>query len=512
MKFRIPGRRCLALAAALTACTAWTGVASAASAAPAAPAAAAVSAAPAVTVAQGARAALGAPGTSVAAATPITPVAPVASATSGVPIVPIVPVVRAASAALVGPATPGAPAATGVSAPTADVPPAPGPLTTATRFYVDPDNAAARQAVVDAAAGDAAEAENMRRLAALPQAAWFTGGTPAQARASASALLDRARSAHQVPVLVAYDIPGRDCGLYSSGGAASSSAYREWITALAEGVGQGPAVVLLEPDGLANLPKDCAGGIDPTGELTAARLADLDFAVTTLKRSPGTAVYLDAGNSQWKAVGDIARRLIDAGVRKADGFALNVSNFQPTDQLTRYGTWVAKCVWFAAQGPDWARGHTDWCASQYYSAAAPNDGAPGNAVSAADPSTWHWTDAWYDRSVGTPPAAELLHFVVDTSRNGRGPWTPAPGTYGDPETWCNPPGRGIGPRPTADTGVPLADAYLYVKTIGESDGSCTRGTTGTLDPEYGVVDPPAGAWWPRLAHELARNAQPALTP
>ncbi|MEU7018460.1 glycoside hydrolase family 6 protein [Streptomyces sp. NPDC046385] len=389
-----------------------------------------------------------------------------------------------------------------------------GPLTSATRFYVDPDSGAARQAVADQAAGgaeSAVDAANMRRLAALPQAAWFTGGTPEGVRAGAGALMARARAAHQVPVLVAYNIPGRDCGLYSSGGAPSSAAYRDWIGALSDGVGEGPALVILEPDALAALPKDCAGNADPTGALTAARLADLDFAVTTLKRRPGTAVYLDAGNSQWKAVGDIARRLIDAGVAKADGFSLNVSNFQPTEQLTRYGTWVSKCVWFATRGPDWARGHTDWCASQYYSGAAPNDGAPGNAVSAADPTTWHWTDAWYDQATGSPATTELLHFVVDTSRNGRGPWTPAPGTYADPETWCNPPGRGMGPRPTADTGVPLADAYLYVKTIGESDGSCTRGTGGTVDPAYGVVDPPAGAWWPEFAHGLAREARPALT-
>ncbi|MEU8759248.1 glycoside hydrolase family 6 protein [Streptomyces sp. NPDC048659] len=387
-----------------------------------------------------------------------------------------------------------------------------GPLTAATRFYVDPDSGAARQAVADAAAGNAADADRMRRLAALPQAAWFTGGTPESTRAGASALIARARAAHQLPVLVAYNVPGRDCGHYSGGGAADSAAYRAWIGALAEGIGAGPALVVLEPDGLAALPSDCAGNTDPTGALSAARLADLDFAVTVLKRSTATAVYLDAGNSQWKSVGDIAGRLVSAGVAKADGFSLNVSNFQPTDQLTRYGGWISRCVWFATRGPDWARGHTDWCASQYYSPAAPNDGTPGNAVSAADPATWHWTDTWYAQTTGGAPAAELLHFVVDTSRNGRGPWTPPAGAYPDPETWCNPPGRGLGPRPTADTGVPLADAYLYVKTVGESDGSCTRGTGGPADPVYGTVDPPAGAWWAELAHGLAREAVPPLTP
>ncbi|CAM5427617.1 Glucanase OS=Streptomyces glaucescens OX=1907 GN=SGLAU_12910 PE=3 SV=1 [Streptomyces glaucescens] len=113
--------------------------------------------------------------------------------------------------------------------------------------------------------------------------------------------------------------------------------------------------------------------------------------------------------------------------------------------------------------------------------------------------------------MGTPPAGELRHFVIDTSRNGRGAWTPGPGKYsGYPEIWCNAPGRRLGPRPTADTGVPLVDAYLWVKIPGESDGSCTRNTGGAIDPEYGIVDPPAGTWWPDQAHALARNAAPRL--
>ncbi|MFF3911886.1 glycoside hydrolase family 6 protein [Streptomyces sp. NPDC001852] len=382
----------------------------------------------------------------------------------------------------------------------------------ATKFYVDPHSEAAKQALVDLGNGDIEDAANMARLASWPQAEWFTQGTPDEVRVRVHRLVRRARAAGRTPVLVAYDIPGRDCSQYSSGGAASSAAYRQWIDAFAAGVGDDNAVIVVEPDGLANLPNDCGPATDPTGELTAARIADLRYAVKALKARPRTAVYLDAGNVQWRAVGDIAQRLQEAGVQYSDGFALNVSNNHPTEHNARYGAWIAKCIWFATKGPEEARGHTDWCASQYYSSAAPNDGAPGDAVSPTDPTTWRWTDAWFDRNVGTPPADELHHLVIDTSRNGLGAWTPAPGKYsGDPEAWCNAPGRGLGPRPTADTGVPLVDAYLWIKTPGESDGSCTRNTGGTTDPEYGIVDPPAGAWWPDQAHTLARNAVPHLT-
>jgi endoglucanase len=382
-----------------------------------------------------------------------------------------------------------------------------------TRFYVDPASEAARQAVTDLLHHQLADAATMAVLASWPEATWFTKGTPSQVNSQVKALVGKAAAERAVPVLVAYDIPLRDCSQYSAGGAQSDADYQAWIAAFAKGLGNRQAVVILEPDALANLPSDCSPTTDPTGAISAARIADTQYAIGVLEAQPGTSVYLDAGNSQWHSVGDMAARLIQAGVAQAQGFFLNVSNFQPTDQSDEYGTWISKCIWFATLGPSWAAGHTDYCASQYYSGAAPNDGLPGDAVSPTDPTTWHWTDAWFDQNVGTPPAAQLTHFVVDTSRNGQGAWTPPAGKYtGDPQTWCNPPGRGVGARPTADTGVALVDAYLYVKTIGESDGQCNRSIPGgTIDPEYGSVDPAAGAWWPAQALTLAQNASPALT-
>ena len=103
------------------------------------------------------------------------------------------------------------------------------------------------------------------------------------------------------------------------------------------------------------------------------------------------------------------------------------------------------------------------------------------------------------------------HFVVDTSRNGVGPWTPTE-VYPDPQVWCNPLDRGLGLRPTTDTGAELIDAYLWVKVPGESDGECFRGTGGPEDPARDMIDPPAGQWFVEMADELIENAVPAVTP
>ncbi len=79
------------------------------------------------------------------------------------------------------------------------------------------------------------------------------------------------------------------------------------------------------------------------------------------------------------------------------------------------------------------------------------------------------------------------HYVIDTSRNGNGP-APA-----EPLDWCNPRGRALGAPPTTVTAGPHADAYLWIKRPGESDGTCNRG------------DPPAGDFVTQFAVDLVRN-------
>lgn len=78
-----------------------------------------------------------------------------------------------------------------------------------------------------------------------------------------------------------------------------------------------------------------------------------------------------------------------------------------------------------------------------------------------------------------------LHIVVDTSRNGNGAGS----------TWCDPSGRALGEPPTANTGNPLVDAYLWVKDPGQADGCAA----------------PAGAFDPELAYALVTNADPSAS-
>jgi len=389
-----------------------------------------------------------------------------------------------------------------------------------TQFYVAKHNMDAIKQFADLMSSGDMDAALIWEMVGVPQSVWFNGDTPKKTKQAVKNTVKIAAGKQTVPVLVAYNIPFRNCAPSSAGGATTAQEYMDWIDEFAAGIGDKNAVVILEPDGLGIIPwykqfrgLPSEGGYEwcqPTGavEATAAddRFAMLNYAVDKLKAQPNTLVYLDGTNSGWLGSGDAAHRLEQAGIDRADGFFLNVSDYRLTSHLQKYGTWIAKCFWFSTDTGSWGFDHFDWCASQYYPA-DPNDF-----------STWGLTDQWYADNVESqtsapyPGDAGWKSFVIDTSRNGQGHWTPI-AVYPDPQVWCNPPGRGLGLTPTADTGSTLIDAYLWVQIPGESDGECTRGLGPvgvTVDPEWGLIDPPAAQWFPEMALDLARNANPPL--
>jgi endoglucanase len=385
-----------------------------------------------------------------------------------------------------------------------------------TRFYTPkPNPDAIRQIARLLVHRQRADAQLMTQMIATPQAVWVTGGTPQGVKQEVKKVVTLATVLHAVPILVAYNIPFRDCAQFSAGGATTMAEYNAWIDAFAAGIGNAKVVVILEPDGLGIIPwyKQFLGTDAEAGsyewcqpaevnEATAAdeRFAMLNYAVDALKAKPNTIVYLDGTHSSWLGSGDAAHRLIQAGLELADGFFLNVSNYRFTEHLQKYGQWISDCI-YLSQHSWW---QVQWCASQYFPA-NPNDF-----------STWGLSDAAYDQAFAdtglTRDPSGQAHFVIDTSRNGQGPWTPTT-SYPDAQDWCNPPGRGLGLKPTANTGNDFIDAYLWVKIPGESDGECTRGLGPggtTVDPEWGIVDPGAGDWFDEMALQLVHNANPPL--
>jgi endoglucanase len=197
-------------------------------------------------------------------------------------------------------------------------------------LYVDPVSPAAK-AADDMRASHPHDAAEIDKIAHQPQADWFGDWNSTETvRQSVADRRRTIRHAGGMPVFVVYDIPLRDCGGYSSGGASSPASYRAWIRRFTAGVGQAPAAVIVEPDALAGM--DCL-----TTTQQSTRLALVRYAVRTLTSHPKTAVYLDAGHSGWQPADVMADRLRRADIAEARGFSLNVSNFDATSKERDYG-------------------------------------------------------------------------------------------------------------------------------------------------------------------------------
>ncbi len=177
-----------------------------------------------------------------------------------------------------------------------------------------------------------------------------------------------------------------------------------------------------------------------TADGVAIRMHELSDAIDILTADcPHLVIYLDGGAADALPARRTASLLLRAGVRQIQGFFLNSTHF-------------------------------DWTA---------NEIAYGEQIS---------------RMTGGK------HFVVNTGENGRGPLVPSDRTHQGNEVLCNPPGRGLGPRPTADTGYPNVDAFAWTSNPGESGGACVPGA------------PPTGAYWPAYGLMLVHNANFSVGP
>ncbi|MDW5326997.1 glycoside hydrolase family 6 protein [Plantactinospora sp. KLBMP9567] len=210
------------------------------------------------------------------------------------------------------------------------------PISQTSGFYVNPQSSPASW--VAANPGDGRANAIRTEIAQKPMASWF-GNWSGDITAAVGNYVAAADAVDKLPLLVAYNLPGRDaCGGHSGGGAGSVAAYDAWIAAFASAIGNRPAVVVLEPDSLGDF--NCM-----TQPQINDRVGMLARAANQFRsNAPNTWAYLDAGNPGWVDARTMAQRLNMAGVANAHGFALNVSNYFTTGENTNYGNAVASTL------------------------------------------------------------------------------------------------------------------------------------------------------------------------
>jgi len=270
------------------------------------------------------------------------------------------------------------------------------------------------------------KAAQLDKIAKQPQALWM-GEWNSNIFRAAQHFVDRAQQDGSVAVIIAYNIPHRDAAAEAAGVGASAGglASKESYQRWIRDVYMG---VGKRPVAIILEPDALPGITSLPANLQEERYFLFNDAVKVLRQNPQAAVYIDAGHAKWVPAKEMAERLKKAGVEHASGFSVNTSNYRSTEECVAYGKEISALI--------------------------------GGK-----------------------------HFIVDTSRNGAGPYEAAKNEL---ETWCNPPGRKIGKPPTTDTGEPLIDGYLWLKRPGESDGDCQRN------------EPKAGVFWLEQALEYTK--------
>ncbi|HTX12384.1 MAG TPA: glycoside hydrolase family 6 protein [Solirubrobacteraceae bacterium] len=171
--------------------------------------------------------------------------------------------------------------------------------------------------------------------------------------------------------------------------------------------------------------------------VVSQREALLKYEIDTLSQIPHALLYVEGGTSDANNPRQVARVLNASDASKIRGFFLNDTHFNWAYKEIQFGNKVAKLT--------------------------------GG-----------------------------LHFVVDTRGDGNGPLkTKHPVTQGN-EVLCNPPGRGLGPKPGASNGAnygmysPYLDGFVWVTTPGESANSTCPGrpqhyaASGIFDPNIAI--------------------------
>jgi endoglucanase len=297
-----------------------------------------------------------------------------------------------------------------------------GSLPANTAFYVNPNSNVEKW--IAANPSDSREPTIASKIASQPAATWFTTYNPTAIQSQVSSLATAAAAKSQVPILVAYDIPNRDCGGASAGGAPTIADYETWISNFAAGLGSATALVLVEPDSLAL--QSCLSSSD-----ASARDAAIAYAGHVLHADdPNVKVYFDGGHSDWNSAAQQAAALEAADVTTdANGVFTNVSNFEWTNDELYYGQQILSDI-----------------------------------------------------------GDSSLHLVIDTSRNGAGPgntWCDPSGralgldptantgySYVDAFLWVKPPGESDGCADAAGTFDP-ALAYALADNPAAGTPSCS---------------------------------------
>lgn len=404
------------------------------------------------------------------------------------------------------------------------------------QLYINPSFIADLDVSI-ATAASGSERDNLKAMRGVASAYWLDVKTKVvpdndTTTSTAAGILKDAAGMRPVPLvtLIVYDLPNRDCHAKASNGeicctynadgtcdylaaGECEDGLSEYMTtyidqlavSIKEYCGKVPMAFVIEPDSLPNLVTNMDDPKCGSAATSAAYRKGIPYAVKTLAAAcSSAALYLDAAHGGWLGWED-NNALFSTEVKDLEvspflrGFATNVANYNAIGVMCPS---VGFCL--EGQNPD-----HECCKD------------PCGLSSEFNPAhnEMNYVMALKESMQKEIPTFEP-HFLIDTGRNG------VAGTRSSCSNWCNIREAGVGVSPTTETAdQDMVDAYMWLKTPGESDGctetlpdgdKCPRfdadcasvDSLGTEDSEPRV--PEAGGWFDYQVKMLARNGQMSL--
>jgi endoglucanase len=317
--------------------------------------------------------------------------------------------------------------------------PVPGNPLAGAQLYVNPDSPAA-QAEQPLLQIDPTDAALLAKIALEPGANRFYMWNmmpDAEQRVASYMQQSQSEEPGSTVMVSTYSLAHSPCG--STANATVEGEYENFINQVAEGIGNTRVIFFLEIDSLIGT--SCL-----TASELAIREAELSYAVQRLEADPHVLVYLDAGAGDAQPITLEAQLLRASDVADAQGFFVNATHYDWTNDELAYGEDLSELL--------------------------------GGA-----------------------------HFIINTSDNGQGPLKPPHPVTEGTEVLCNPINAGLGPLSVSPGGFATQTGYQNLDGLLWFDNPGGSGGNGPgCDTSQSLPDAPGNAvFWPAYAEMLARN-------
>ena len=137
------------------------------------------------------------------------------------------------------------------------------------------------------------------------------------------------RTLPALPYFVLYNLPNRDIGQYSKGGASDATEYILFLQEFCRGIKDHSPIIIYEP-----------GALPHTTHMTATeaqyRINLMKEGIDVITEESNALVYVDIGHSNWLDPKEAAELIQSVSNDRVRGFSVNVSNYRSTKESVEW--------------------------------------------------------------------------------------------------------------------------------------------------------------------------------